>query len=331
MAEGDRSSVDPEIKAARLLLKRSGLNPPVPVLDLLMGYAEIERATIPALIDALIVRQSRSAKPRIILNAVQLNRNRERFTMAHELGHVILPWQTGTVFCHTDLAVAMNNSLYSRIEEEANRFAGELLVPMEWARSRLANFPGDLAERCVTLASLAEVSPMVAAFSVSRILPKAAIFITQDHTTLVSRFGTVFGDWRSTALSDSLRAEYEALGADHSSTTFGPYSIHCFEFASPLILKRTAQSSTEIIGAIVRETAESSRDRDHLLAAVNGIVGSANTRTAASTARDFLLALRARFTGRPKLAPIVAHPRFAEFLAAKASELSQRRKNAQSR
>lgn len=138
MAHGDWAPLAPEIRIAQLLLQRTGLRPPVPVHDLLRERADVERVAIPGSVDALVIRRVRVTRPRVILNALRLNMNRERFTVAHELGHLILPWQTETVFCHTEETLTTNDDVYRAIESEANRFAGELLVPVEWALSLLS-------------------------------------------------------------------------------------------------------------------------------------------------------------------------------------------------
>lgn len=68
-------------------------------------------------------------KPRIFVNALH-HSNRQRFTMAHELGHFILHKNRGL---HIDKKTFSRNALSQTgldpIEIEANRFAAELLMP----------------------------------------------------------------------------------------------------------------------------------------------------------------------------------------------------------
>jgi Zn-dependent peptidase ImmA (M78 family) len=62
----------------------------------------------------------------IVLNAKQ-NPRRRLFTIAHELGHYFLHRHLKTQFtCNPDTAYPG-----SRLEREANRFAAELLMPLE--------------------------------------------------------------------------------------------------------------------------------------------------------------------------------------------------------
>ena len=70
-----------------------------------------------------------------------LPRRRERFTIAHELGHVLLGWHVGKVVCRPSLGLDTSEGpdvLSSRfrafmtfrdLEKEATRFAGALLLP----------------------------------------------------------------------------------------------------------------------------------------------------------------------------------------------------------
>lgn len=59
---------------------------------------------------------------------------RKRFTLAHEIGHVVIPWHTGTTACVTDNpSVTIDQKrLIDSQEQEANVFASELLIPSDW-------------------------------------------------------------------------------------------------------------------------------------------------------------------------------------------------------
>lgn len=65
---------------------------------------------------------------------------RRRFTLAHELGHVAIPWHTGTTRCKTDDPTVLidQKHLVDSQEREANAFASELLIPSDWLRQKKA-------------------------------------------------------------------------------------------------------------------------------------------------------------------------------------------------
>lgn len=68
------------------------------------------------------------------------NKYRDKFTIAHELGHIFLHFKKGIEFCFVDKdveekttqileAARLSSSNNHKLEDEANRFAGELLIP----------------------------------------------------------------------------------------------------------------------------------------------------------------------------------------------------------
>lgn len=71
--------------------------------------------------------------PRMILRP-GVFRKRMRFTKAHELGHILIPWHNGK----TTYAGRKNSEgLIDRNEEEADAFAAELLLPQSWVEQYL--------------------------------------------------------------------------------------------------------------------------------------------------------------------------------------------------
>lgn len=65
---------------------------------------------------------------------------RQRFTLAHEIGHVMIPWHTGTPQCDTGNPTVTigGRTLIDSQEQEANTFAAELLMPSDWLREQKA-------------------------------------------------------------------------------------------------------------------------------------------------------------------------------------------------
>jgi hypothetical protein len=111
-------------KAAEQLLKRCGVEgPPVPVEDIArcLGF-EVRIVDLPRGVDA---RLRLSGASRVIELASDQARVRHRFSIAHELGHATLGHRHG----ETEVA-----------EQEANAFAGALLVPRAWLKRDVARF-----------------------------------------------------------------------------------------------------------------------------------------------------------------------------------------------
>lgn len=125
-------------KIARKLLSKYNLSPPVDVFAL----AELEELCIQYKgnqvgIDGLA--QLDANPPIITLNSEQTYQPRIRFTLAHEIGHVKIPWHTGVIGCSTDnpyVHVQAKKQIDSQ-ELEANAFASEILIPREWLQQKV--------------------------------------------------------------------------------------------------------------------------------------------------------------------------------------------------
>jgi Zn-dependent peptidase ImmA (M78 family) len=76
-------------------------------------------------------------RPRVLLKA-RPNVRRLRFTMAHELGHILIPWHVGTIIDHPEFDEADMSAEYWMLDAEANRFASELLMPSDWVANVVA-------------------------------------------------------------------------------------------------------------------------------------------------------------------------------------------------
>jgi hypothetical protein len=69
----------------------------------------------------------------VILYKAGIRKERRRFTIAHELGHFLLPSHKGNQQCTAaDLREVRRDTIHQRQEAEANRFAAGLLMPKPW-------------------------------------------------------------------------------------------------------------------------------------------------------------------------------------------------------
>jgi hypothetical protein len=99
---------------------------------MLGSYADIEKLMFPLDADGITVGIDGGARPNILINT-KLHPVRQRFTLAHELGHILIPWHTGTIISHTAREISDEAKLeYREMEAEANKFAAELLLPTTW-------------------------------------------------------------------------------------------------------------------------------------------------------------------------------------------------------
>lgn len=321
MAGTNRKALRPERTFAIGYSERHGLTPPVDVRTELAKIADLEEAELPGSADAIVLRRGQE-RARVIL-APQSNANRTRFTLAHELGHLVLPWQVGSAFCHPHGTYVAAEHLQRELEKEANQFATELLVPTKWMTARLLESDGrePFASTMLDIANDAGVSPITAAIAYERVrLATGAIAIISPSR---SEPYVVFGE------NCQLRKDFKwwkdpqaviSAGGSVSSIHFGAYQLFGLTF-DPSVQVSTSQPaipSTEILKDILQTIPASERDR--VMRSVNGVIGAANPKGEGSLA-ELNARLRVRFLGRDTLHSVTSDPRFEEFVSAKATEL----------
>jgi Zn-dependent peptidase ImmA (M78 family) len=153
-------------RVAKQLLRASKvLQPPVDLRRIAAGcglkYEEVDY--FPDDVDALIVTTEEGTVA--VVNKNQSN-SRRRFSLAHELGHFVLHRDgsvlEATVTIDTPPTGEPDREMSSVAEREANLFAGELLVPLEFLKKHFK--PGMTA---ADVAKVFEVSESVAAIAIS--------------------------------------------------------------------------------------------------------------------------------------------------------------------
>ncbi len=123
----------------------------------------------------------KDSQPIVVINANH-HRNRQRFTLAHEIGHFELHMHDIGSEIHVDkkfyaLARDANSSMgFDRKEIEANRFAAELLVPRDMlaaqlkARSINIGYDDSIDEITDVLAQAFDVSRQMMAIRIGELL-----------------------------------------------------------------------------------------------------------------------------------------------------------------
>ncbi|UVI31011.1 ImmA/IrrE family metallo-endopeptidase [Paenibacillus spongiae] len=177
----------PEQKMAQKISQKFGLKIPVDIQSLILKYADYEEATIPGSIDAICIL--RDTKPLVILNPTQIS-TRKRFTLAHELGHIVIPGHDGMISCHIDREDIINDSFYSVMEYEANNFAAELLMPTPWLEEMVKeHISAGLHLTLEKICKEADVSFSAAFFSLFKVLPSGYIaYVKNNHRIHGKRF-----------------------------------------------------------------------------------------------------------------------------------------------
>lgn len=167
----------PELYARELLLKLSMDNVPVEPLEICQKL-NIEVCYEPLKhCEALLCIKKGSKK--IILNKNITYHLRHKFSLAHEIAHYYIPYHDLQVFaCFTSdiMAFKTNNTQ----EQEANKFASELLMPIQYIQKE-AKLHDYNAETVKMVADKYSVSITAAAIRLLEFTPdKAAIVLLQD-------------------------------------------------------------------------------------------------------------------------------------------------------
>lgn len=161
--------------AEELLAQLPDKSLPVDVAEIAKRYAHIRRDTLPSDVSGMVVPSHPDSKKRwiIVVNKTH-SVTRQRFTIAHELAHVILhqydtPHADGPPKVHfRDGTSALGTK---REEIEANQFAAELLLPAEflvpmlqelkldsWAGAQVEGESSSVRDRIADLAGRFKVS-----------------------------------------------------------------------------------------------------------------------------------------------------------------------------
>jgi Zn-dependent peptidase ImmA (M78 family) len=127
-----RNSNDAARVAARELIRRFSLEPPVDVAKLaeVLGFS-VDYAPFEDTLSGMYIRE------RCLIAVNQFHpRARQRFTIAHEIGHATL--HTDELFVD-QVFFRDGHAAPEKEEVEANRFAAELLMPVEAVKKVIAS------------------------------------------------------------------------------------------------------------------------------------------------------------------------------------------------
>jgi hypothetical protein len=328
-------SNEPERKLARRLAEKLGIKPPIDVRKLIENYADIEEITepIPGSVDAIVIRRAQ-ARPRVIISSIKTSQQRCRFTLAHELGHIIIPWQLGTVFCHAalDYSVISGDEDFLSIEGEASRFASELLLPTPWVSEFIGSRSSTLATAITEMAELADVSLPATTIAVSGVCPPGVLLlILKDGCVDFACAST--GTYCVTPKKGTIFSynPYKKLEYSLNEQTFRNRKIAAIRFSRSTLIDdetrgRIQQHSSDILMMIMAEVNIPEGNRPGIRQSIAGIIGSVYSSQPKSDRNSSMILprLRQRFH-ETILFGITKHPQFDIFLIARALELCERR------
>ncbi len=305
--------------AARLL-NRHNLKPPFDLEALVANYASVEDYYFPFPADGITIGIGGENKPQILINSYAPE-TRRRFTLAHELGHIIIPWHTGTIVSHLDYVDA--NVEYKEMESEANQFAAELLIPQDWLH-HLSEEYSSLELFIRRVLEDTKVSRDAALIKIFNTVRTPAICAWIDST------GVLIKDFRTNTAPSAASLHGKNLfdqkifstASSEEVFSLGDRTYKSWIFDNTGIEEIDPRPWREVLNQILDETG-----RADLLSSINAVLPSKyNSNKNKSEQELCSLAIQA-YDGRDKFSDIVIHPLFPQYVVKRIKELIDKNKS----
>jgi hypothetical protein len=251
---------------------------------------------------------------------------RKRFTIAHEVGHIIIPWHSGNIVDDIDAPRSDRiEKKYRELEAEANRFAAELLMPSAWVVG--------IAERATHVADLMHSIGQIADVSLPAAFLKAGKLGKSDFVGAEVRDNVVVRSLRTPGTNSlapeigtpinqiTMRAAYEPKVISGPNSEFYWWEIRNSLADPGGDLPHWRSIMDEMLASIPSEFRGKTRAR------VNAIVGLAIGREpkGAQVERIFRRGLESAQNRQGYdqwVRSILDHPRFTDYVLARARERS---------
>ena len=321
---------DVAINYAKRLHKKYSLTIPVNLEMIANEYADLRYMSIPFDIDGISVNLKKpGVRPTIIVNQDR-PKKRQRFTLAHEIGHVLIPWHMGTIFDITDTS-ASHALDYWDMESEANAFATELLMPSSWIQD-IVKDASDIAKINEEIMNQANVSAIAASIRLRSYLPPGYVFIFVNSDETVTYSGR----------TDGTHVDAVAVGEHFDIKENYPYADCSYDFETswerciwikmqdaiplPSIEYRPWR---DVLQEILEDASDDAAERKRLMQQLNGVLGYANSAVKRGEYCEETLfsACMQRISSKPHLNTIINHSLFPEFLTSKINDLVSKSKH----
>lgn len=317
-----------EAALANHIARRHKFQPGDELKRLVEEYADVETLHFPVdSVDGIsLYLKLPDRRPNILLNA-SIPDTRRVFTLAHEFGHVIIPWHFGMVFSNISKYDDSANSAYREMEAEANRFAAELLMPQDWLHSLYADCKNP-AEMVQTVRSTCRTSLAAAVIAVNNSLPPGYVYVATDSDDKVIHSGTSTGTLvaafsKGEFLQGSARMS-ECVECDYITVRGIDHNWLFFESEQKLEVISDTRGWRDILDQIISEV-DPENSQPNIKMSLNGIISTCNRPDI--TSEGFFAAARQKLSGRDDLRQrILAHSLFNSFLIKRIEEFMARKK-----
>lgn len=314
----------PEEKLAVRLLQRHDINcPPFNLVKLSENYATVEYRPFPSSADGLVIGMGERGTPEILINSNN-HALRNNFTLAHELGHVIIPWHTGTIISHTN---AENDVLlewdYREVEGEANRFAAELLMPSDWIKEAFNTNNNSVESLIGFVMKNSRTSLDATLIKVFNVIKHPISLIEYNYNNeITNKFSTA----GSPTIDENIFVDESPFKTPYELEKFSinnrNYVSAIFDFNSLEFIESDTREWRVIIDQILSETHQEDKKQS-----VNAILAAAFHRSKELSFQEKCVSIVKSYDGRRNIKPIVQHSLFDQYVIKRVNELTAKNLN----
>ncbi len=319
----------PEVNIARRIIEQYQLEPPIDIMQIVAQYATLSEVSLPVQADGIVVNLKKiDQTPQIFINK-QYAITRKRFTAAHELGHVLIPWHVGTIVSHIDESYNPSiDPFYQEIEREANRFASELLTPTSWLKN-LINSQDTITNILRHVSKTAQVSLSMSCISLLKALPPGYQFVElHKRSSKVVHSGASAGTLRQWfSPGDIINPRTMFAWANKKEILLHRGNIIIWWYYDEEDLFDPYSDTTEwrdILQEIFYSLNMTDEEIKEKRRVISGMIGYAYGRAKDVTPEELYKQLYHRFISRENLLSIVKHPKFKQFLIQRSKSLLSR-------
>lgn len=313
------------------MVDKFGVSPPVDLQLIADSCAEVELDDIPGRCDGLVVGlHGPRDRPLILLDRATAHQ-RSRFTFAHELGHVFLPWHLGDYLCYTAQPFSDEHHHAAAAEVQANRFAAHLLVPEVWLTQLIDRAGARPVLPLLEAIEAADVSAPVACLRLADRLPSGFVFAITDASGVVKWSGQtnetkVVPPQKDAPLERSL---LDRAAVQVEETKYGSRRVVWWSFQSDTLPddseahdeRRASDVLNEILGRHVGDDAAKAKQQ------LSGVIGYANSvarKRGIHSKANLYAFFRSRFASERSLPDgLLDDPDFDAWLRKRAEELGE--------
>lgn len=325
-------------RLADTIVERYDLHPPVDVARLVGEHASVHELVrdIPE-VDALLVGLD-SPEKIVLLNPVRKGQRR-RFTLAHELAHIVIGWhQARELLCVTDrddeqdserpvrLPGADAKSREMRTQElEADAFAARTLVPQRFVDS----IAGLEVDQMLAALESADVSVPAGMRALADSLAPGYVFVLLDNRDLVSRtWYSGQGRTGVPSLPGLFKGEPVKKNLVSPALVDSGWSFHYGRkiwwgrAQVDLPIPPVKRDWKPLLAAICSDLSKGDESvYQGLVHTISGVCGSLVNEVDVASRERMAGLLALRMKRKPELTEFVAHPSFEDFLFARSEPL----------